>query len=65
MKKRNWIFVLVNIILLLIVYVIQPQCEPCIEGYDCPLCISITQIILLIGLFAFDVFIGFKYYFRR
>ena len=55
MKKDILILVIVNLVVLAIVYLITPQCEPCIEGAECPLCISGTQKVILAALLIFDV----------
>jgi len=65
MKKRILNLIIINVLVLFIVTMFQPQCEPCVEGFDCPLCISNMQIITLLSLFVFDVFYFFKFFLKR
>ncbi len=65
MKKRILILTIINIIVLFIVYIIQPHCSPCFEGIECPLCYGKEQVIVLISLIIFNVFYIIKYVKRK
>ena len=50
--KKNVLVLVIEILLILAYLYFQPQCEPCIDMNDCPLCISNTQIgIIVVGSF--------------
>jgi len=65
MKKKILILIIINVLVLFVTMMFQPKCEPCIEGFECPLCISNEQIIILLSLFAFDIFYSIKYFIKR
>ena len=55
MKKKIVLLVLINILVCFVVYLMQPLCEPCIKGIECPPCISNDQILLVVILVLFDI----------